>query len=78
MSSDQESNKVDSLLTSEDKVNGFSIVVNGYGNIMLLKWNKPIAHFSASLTEAMVKAFLEIVEDYERDAKGKRKPNQNE
>jgi hypothetical protein len=46
MSGNRESNKLDTLLTNEDKVNGFSIALNDdRNNIILLKWNKPVAHF---------------------------------
>jgi hypothetical protein len=77
MSGNRESNKLDTLLTDKDKVNGFSIALNG-DRIILLKWNRPLAHFSALLTPEVIKAFFDIAKDCERDAKGKRKAEQNE
>ncbi len=43
-----------SLLTSEDRANGFSIVTDESNNIMLLKCSKPVAWFSAVVTEEVV------------------------
>jgi len=54
------------LLTSEDRANGFSIVTDESNNITLLKWSKPIAWFSAVVTEEVVVAFLKLIKDSER------------
>ena len=71
MSCEQESNKVDfSLLSSEDKADGFSIVADSCHNIVLLKWSKPVAWFSAVVTEEVLRSFLEMVKDCERNTKG--------
>lgn len=73
MSCEQESNKVDfSLLSSEDKADGFSIVADSCHNIVLLKWSKPVAWFSAVVTEEVLRSFLEMVKDCERNTKGAR------
>jgi len=67
ISREQESNEGSSLLlSSEGRADGFSIVCDNRQNITLLKWSKPVAWFSASVTEETLKAFLGIVRDYER------------
>ena len=54
------------LLTSEDRANGFSVTDSHY-NITLLKWSKPVAWFSVALSEETLRAFIEVVKDYERN-----------
>ena len=58
------------LLTSEDRANGFSIVVSDRRNITLLKRGKPIAWFSAAMSRKVQKEFVQLVKGYERNAKG--------
>jgi len=71
MSCEQESNKVDfSLLSSEDKADGFSVVTDGRHNIILLKRGKSVAWFSAVVTEEVVRSFLEMMKDCDRNTKG--------
>ncbi|MDO9579171.1 MAG: hypothetical protein Q7J06_01175 [Bacteroidales bacterium] len=53
------------LLSSEDKGNGFSIVADNRHNITLSKWSKPVAWFSAALSEETLKAFVVLVKGYE-------------
>ena len=71
MNCEQESNKVDfSLLSSEDKAEGFSIVTDSCHNIVLLKRGKPIFWISAVVDEEVRRALLEMVKDCERNTKG--------
>jgi len=71
MSGKQEVDRGNSLLpTSEDRANGFSIVADDRHNTTLLKWGKRVAWFSAAVTEETLRAFLELVKDSERSAKG--------
>ncbi|MBA7690959.1 hypothetical protein ES703_99495 [subsurface metagenome] len=57
--SEQGLDKGDSLLlSSEDKADGFSILRDNRHNITLLKWSKPVAWFSAAVTEETLRAFL--------------------
>jgi hypothetical protein len=59
------------LLTSEDRANGFSIAVDDRYNTTLLKWGKQIAWFSVAISSRKVlRAFLELIEECERGAKG--------
>jgi len=48
-------------LTSEDRASGFSITVDERHNISLLRWNKPVAWFSAMLSEETIRAFVELI-----------------
>jgi len=43
MSGKQEADRGPLLLTSEDRVDGFSIMTDGRGNTMLLRWGKQVA-----------------------------------
>ena len=61
---------VSSLLTDDDRANGFSIRANDDHNITLLKWSKPVAWFSAAISGEVLKGFLELMKDCERSAKG--------
>ena len=71
MSGKREVNRGNSLLlTSKDGVDGFSIVADDHRNTTLLKWDKPVAWFSAAVTEETVRMFLELVKACERSAKG--------
>ena len=58
------------LLTSKDRVDGFSIMTDGRRNTTLLRWGKLVARFSAAVTGETVRAFLELVKACERSAKG--------
>ena len=58
------------LLTSGDRVDGFSIVADNRHNITLLKWGKSVAWFSAVVTEETLRGFLELVKDCERKHEG--------
>jgi len=71
MSCEQESNKADfSMLSSEDKADGFSVATDSCHNIVLLKRSKPVAWFSAVVGEEVQRALLEMVKDCERNTKG--------
>jgi len=71
MSGKREVDRGDSLLiTSKDRVDGFSIVTDGPGNITLLRWGKSVAWFSATVSEETLRAALELAKDRERSAKG--------
>jgi len=48
-------------LTNEDRASGFSITADGRHNISLLRWNKPVAWFSAMLSKETIRAFLELI-----------------
>jgi len=66
MSHEQESDQGGSLLlSSEDRADGFSIMVDNRSNITLLRWSKPVAWFSAALSEEALKAFVVLVKGYE-------------
>ncbi len=54
------------LLTSADKANGFSLVIDDDNNISLLEWSKPVAWFSAVVTEEVLRGFLKLAKDSER------------
>jgi len=67
ISREQESNEGSSLLlSSEDRVSGFSIVCDNRQNITLLKWSKPVAWFSPAVTGEVLRGFLALVKDCER------------
>ena len=71
MSGKQEVDRGNSLLlTSEDRVDGFSIVADDRHNITLLKWGKPVAWFSVAVSREVMREFLKLVKDCERSAKG--------
>jgi len=57
------------LLTSKDRVDGFSIMTDSHRNITLLRWGKRVAWFSAVVNEETLRAFLELAEDCERNTK---------
>jgi len=48
-------------LSSEDRNNGFFIVVDDYHNITLLRWGRPVAWFSVALSEETLMALVELV-----------------
>ena len=58
------------LLVSEGRANGFSIVADDRRNTTLLKWDKPVAWFSAAVSEETLGGLLELVKACERSAKG--------
>jgi len=55
--------KIDSslILTSADRAGGYSIVADERHNISLLRWSKPVAWFSAMLSQETKRAFLELI-----------------
>ena len=61
---------VSSLLTDDDRAEGFSIRADDNHNITLLKWSKPVAWFSAAISGGVIKEFLELIKDCERSVKG--------
>lgn len=67
MSDEQEIDRdISLLLASEDRANGFSMIADESNNITLLKCSKPVAWFSAVVTEEVVVAFLKLIKDSER------------
>jgi len=48
-------------LANEDRAGGFSITADGRHNISLLRWSKPVAWFSAMLSEETIRVFLELI-----------------
>lgn len=48
-------------LSSEERADGFSVVTGDGNNITLLRWSKPIARFSAALSEETVKVFIRLL-----------------
>ena len=73
MSGKQEVDRGDSLLTNEDRANGFSIVADDHHNITLLQWGKLVAWFSAAVTtEEVLRGFLELMKHCERSARAMR------
>ena len=69
MSTEQESNSL--LLSSKDKVDGFYIVTDKGHDITLLRWGQTIGLVcSAMITEEGLKAFLEVMKDFERSDNG--------
>ena len=58
----KEANRNDSLLTSEERANGLSIVVDEHHNTRLLVWGDTVAWFSSAVTTTEVlKGFLELI-----------------
>lgn len=57
------------LLSNEGKAGGFSIVCDNRHNITLLKCSKPIAWFSAAVTQETLRAFLETIKYCDGNAK---------
>ena len=53
-------------LSSEDRAAGYSIVADDCNNVTLLRWGKPVARFSAVVTEEVLRGFLKLVKDSER------------
>jgi hypothetical protein len=52
----------DSLLTSDERANGFSIVVDQHDNTRLLVWGTTVAWFSPTVTSTeVIKGFLELI-----------------
>lgn len=49
------------LLTSEERVDGFSIEADSRHNITLLRWGKPVAWFSAAMSREVVRALLDLI-----------------
>ena len=47
-------------LTNEDRAKGYSIASQG-DSVMLLKWKKPIARFSASISVEMMRSMVELI-----------------
>jgi len=66
MSSEQE------LLTTEDRANGFAMVVDDRHNITLSKWGKPFAWFSAAVCGEVMRAVLEIMRSREKEAQARK------
>jgi PleD family two-component response regulator len=48
------------ILTDEDRAKGYSIASHG-GSVMLLKWKKPIAWFSAAISVETMRAMIELI-----------------
>ena len=67
MSGKQEVDRGDSLLTNEDRANGFSIVADDHHNITLLQWGKPVAWFSSAVPGEVLRQFLELIKVCERN-----------
>jgi len=63
-------NEYQQVLTTEDRANGFSIVADDQHGITLSKWGKLVAWFSPEVCGEVVKAFLEVVKNYERKKYG--------
>ncbi|TET10085.1 hypothetical protein E3J84_04485 [Candidatus Aerophobetes bacterium] len=63
MSSKQEIDESASfLLTSDDRANGFSIVVDEFRNTRLLAWGYTVASFSErTATPEVVRGFLDLI-----------------
>ena len=55
------------LLTSKDRVEGFSIVADGRHNISLLRWSEPIAWFSTAMNGETLRAFLDLIKSLTPD-----------
>ena len=71
ISHEQESNKgSSSLLSSEDRASGFSIVADDCHNTTLLKQGKRVAWFSVAVSREVMREFLKLVKDCERSTKG--------
>ncbi len=68
MSPEQKSDSL--LLSSKDKVDGLYILTDKDLNITLLRGGRPVAWFSAMMTEERLKAFLEVMKDFERSDNG--------
>jgi len=49
------------ILTSQDRVNGFSAQLGDARNITLLKWGKPVAWFSAAVSTKTVRAIVRLI-----------------
>ena len=49
------------MLTSTDRASGYSVVADERHNISLLRWNKPVAWFSAAMSGETLRAFLELI-----------------
>ena len=58
------------LLSNEDEAGGFSMARDSRHNITLLRRSKPIAWFSAAVTEDVLRAFLKLVKEHEGNTKG--------
>ena len=48
-------------LSIKDRTDGFSVMTDDGNNITLLRWSKPIAWFSAALSEEAVKVFIRLI-----------------
>ena len=59
------------MLTSKDRVDGFSIVVDDRHNISLLRWSQPVAWFSAIMSEETIRAFVELIKFSTPDKEGR-------
>ena len=69
MSTEQEPDSL--LLSSKDKVDGLYILTDKDLNTTLLRGGRPVAWFSAMMTEKGLKAFLKVMKDFERSDKGR-------
>ncbi len=49
-------------LSSDDRAVGYSIVADDCNNITLLRWGKPVARFSAVVTEEVLRGFLKLID----------------
>ncbi len=67
MNGDQSASKSVSLLSSEDKADGFSITFDNYGGVTLLRWGRQIAWFSAAVCGEVLQALVEVVKAVERN-----------
>jgi len=58
----KEADRSDSLLTSEERASGFSIVVDEHHNTQLLVWGNTVAWFSSAVTATEVlRGFLDLI-----------------
>ena len=48
-------------LSSKDRNGGFSIVLDDYHNMTLLRWGRPVAWFSVALSEETLMALVKLV-----------------
>jgi hypothetical protein len=60
------------ILTDEDRAKGYSIASHS-GSVMLLKWKKPIAWFSAAISAETMRAVVELIRSYEEHGRAQSK-----
>lgn len=64
-SCEQYGNRYNYFLSNQDRANGFVIETDQYNNVTLLKQGKAVACFSRITSEEAVKAFVELIKDFE-------------